>query len=195
MRFSRLSLAAFRPLHQPLLAASATGGARRRCPRLRRSSSSVLSIYKEKSHPKWGGIFLGGVGETRTLAPVTRPTPLAGAPRHQLEYYSVCRKIGCGEQPIEADSVVKKVWRRGRDSEPRRLLTQSPIVCCRKLTKPLPTHTSQRNEKNTRKGVLLVWRRGRDSNPWLFRVTGFQDRLLKPLGHLSVQSTHIILSL
>ena len=31
----------------------------------------------------------GGVGETRTLAPeFTRPTPLAGAPRHQLEYYS-----------------------------------------------------------------------------------------------------------
>ena len=30
------------------------------------------------------------------------------------------------------------------------------------------------------------WRRGRDSNPWLFRVTGFQDQLLKPLGHLSV---------
>ncbi len=36
----------------------------------------------------------GGVGETRTLAPeFTRPTPLAGAPRHQLEYYS---KLLCG---------------------------------------------------------------------------------------------------
>jgi len=33
--------------------------------------------------------FVGGVGETRTLAPrFRRPTPLAGAPRHQLEYYS-----------------------------------------------------------------------------------------------------------
>ena len=31
----------------------------------------------------------GGEGETRTLAPVTRPTPLAGAPRHQLEYFSI----------------------------------------------------------------------------------------------------------
>ena len=31
-----------------------------------------------------------------------------------------------------------------------------------------------------------MWRRGRDSNPWLLRVTGFQDQLLKPLGHLSV---------
>ena len=32
----------------------------------------------------------GGEGETRTPAPVTRPTPLAGAPRHQLEYFSIC---------------------------------------------------------------------------------------------------------
>ncbi len=33
--------------------------------------------------------LFGGVGETRTLAPgFSRPTPLAGAPRHQLEYYS-----------------------------------------------------------------------------------------------------------
>ena len=31
---------------------------------------------------------VGGEGETRTPAPVTRPTPLAGAPRHQLEYIS-----------------------------------------------------------------------------------------------------------
>ena len=30
----------------------------------------------------------GGDGETRTLAPVSQPTPLAGAPRHQLEYIS-----------------------------------------------------------------------------------------------------------
>ena len=29
----------------------------------------------------------GAEGETRTLAPVSRPTPLAGAPRHQLEYF------------------------------------------------------------------------------------------------------------
>ena len=50
----------------------------------------------------------GGEGETRTPAPVTRPTPLAGAPRHQLEYYSVCRKIGCGEQPIEPIKLSKK---------------------------------------------------------------------------------------
>ena len=34
------------------------------------------------------GLF-GAEGETRTLAPVTRPTPLAGAPRHQLEYFCI----------------------------------------------------------------------------------------------------------
>ena len=32
----------------------------------------------------------GGAGETRTLAPgFSRPTPLAGAPRHQLEFCSI----------------------------------------------------------------------------------------------------------
>ena len=33
--------------------------------------------------------IFGAEGETRTPAPVTRPTPLAGAPRHQLEYFSI----------------------------------------------------------------------------------------------------------
>ncbi len=33
--------------------------------------------------------LFGGEGETQTLAPVSRPTPLAGAPRHQLEYFSI----------------------------------------------------------------------------------------------------------
>ena len=33
------------------------------------------------------------------------------------------------------------------------------------------------------------WRRERDSNPRArFRANGFQDRRLKPLGHLSVQT-------
>ena len=35
------------------------------------------------------GYFSGAEGETRTLAPVSRPTPLAGAPRHQLEYFCI----------------------------------------------------------------------------------------------------------
>ena len=33
--------------------------------------------------------FVGGEGEIRTLAPIARPTPLAGAPLHRLEYFSV----------------------------------------------------------------------------------------------------------
>ena len=33
--------------------------------------------------------YFGGEEETRTPAPVTRPTPLAGASLHQLEYYSM----------------------------------------------------------------------------------------------------------
>ena len=38
--------------------------------------------------------LFGGEGETRTLAPVSRPTPLAGAPRHQLEYFSIGNHLG-----------------------------------------------------------------------------------------------------
>ena len=47
------------------------------------------SLYKHKRHLVKGVFYVGGEGETRTLAPVTRPTPLAGAPRHQLEYFSM----------------------------------------------------------------------------------------------------------
>ncbi len=49
-------------------------------------SSQVLC--QKNSHPFWGGYFFGGEREIRTLAPVSRPTPLAGAPLHQLEYFS-----------------------------------------------------------------------------------------------------------
>ena len=38
----------------------------------------------------------------------------------------------------------------------------------------------------SKSGSEKIWRREWDSNPRPFRVTGFQDRLLKPLGHLSV---------
>ena len=49
-------------------------------------------IQKEKAQRKNPCAFSGAEGETRTLAPVTRPTPLAGAPRHQLEYF--CKLTG-----------------------------------------------------------------------------------------------------
>lgn len=57
--------------------------------------------------------LFGGDGETRTLAPVSQPTPLAGAPRHQLEYISesVTKK---GYAVVSPDGI----WRRGRDSNP-----------------------------------------------------------------------------
>src|SRR5207237_1189982 len=46
----------------------------------------------------------------------------------------------------------------------------------------------------------IGWRRGRDSNPWYpSGYNGFQDRRLKPLGHLSargaVQASHITAAL
>ena len=46
-------------------------------------------LCKHKRHPLRDAFCIGGEGETRTPAPVTRPTPLAGAPRHQLEYFSI----------------------------------------------------------------------------------------------------------
>ena len=54
------------------------------------SLSKQIHIYKRKSTKEENPCaFSGAEGETRTLAPVTRPTPLAGAPRHQLEYFCI----------------------------------------------------------------------------------------------------------
>lgn len=50
-----------------------------------------LFFASKRKYQKWYFLF-GAEGETRTLAPVTRPTPLAGAPRHQLEYF--CKLTG-----------------------------------------------------------------------------------------------------
>ena len=67
------------------LASSAAGGASAHS--LPRLGAGFSSPHK-KRHLQ-GVFFYGGEGETRTPAPVTRPTPLAGAPRHQLEYFSM----------------------------------------------------------------------------------------------------------
>ena len=40
--------------------------------------------------------------------------------------------------------------------------------------------------ENIKNDEVVSWRREWDSNPRPLRVTGFQDRLLKPLGHLSI---------
>ena len=44
---------------------------------------------KRKDTKEKTSVSFGAEGETRTLAPVARPTPLAGAPRHQLEYFCI----------------------------------------------------------------------------------------------------------
>ena len=63
------------------------------CSAKRRTKSSSLSAVFCNIQKKGTGenpdTFFGAEGETRTLAPVTRPTPLAGAPRHQLEYFCI----------------------------------------------------------------------------------------------------------
>ena len=51
--------------------------------------SCPFCIIQKKGTGKNPDTFPGAEGETRTLAPVTRPTPLAGAPRHQLEYFCI----------------------------------------------------------------------------------------------------------
>ena len=52
------------------------------------SSLSHLFCYTQRKSTKIIPCASSGAeGETRTLAPVSRPTPLAGAPRHQLEYF------------------------------------------------------------------------------------------------------------
>ena len=62
---------------------------RRFAPRRPGARFSSLFPQKKKAQAEICLCFFGGEGETRTLAPVTRPTPLAGAPRHQLEYFSM----------------------------------------------------------------------------------------------------------
>ena len=52
-------------------------------------SPCPFCIIQKKGTGENPDTFSGAEGETRTLAPVTRPTPLAGAPRHQLEYFCI----------------------------------------------------------------------------------------------------------
>ena len=46
-----------------------------------------LDCKKNNRHPCGIPVIFGAEGEIRTLAAVSHPTPLAGAPRHQLEYF------------------------------------------------------------------------------------------------------------
>ena len=75
---------------------------------------------KRKDTKEKTSVSFGAEGETRTLAPVARPTPLAGAPRHQLEYFCMVTyiiKFCCCR------------WRREWDSNPR-------YVAVRRFSRP-----------------------------------------------------------
>ena len=85
-----------------------------------RVSLEKVRLSKTKRHPIGCLLFHGAEGETRTLAPVSRPTPLAGAPRHQLEYFCMVTyiiKFCCCR------------WRREWDSNPR-------YVAVRRFSRP-----------------------------------------------------------
>ena len=82
--------------------------------------SCPFCIIQKKGTGENPDTFFGAEGETRTLAPVTRPTPLAGAPRHQLEYFCMVTyiiKFCCCR------------WRREWDSNPR-------YVAVRRFSRP-----------------------------------------------------------
>ena len=76
-----------------------------------------ISNKTKQTHKSVSALF-GGEGEIRTPAPLSRPTPLAGAPLRPLEYFS---RAKC----FTLDSVVRlgweRNWRRGWDSNPRPL--------------------------------------------------------------------------
>ena len=79
-----------------------------------------LRIFTNRKYKKNQPIFndlslnigwFGGVREIWTLAAVSHPTPLAGAPLRPLEYYST------SQSDIKYSLVITK-WRRGWDSNP-----------------------------------------------------------------------------
>ena len=88
-----------RPLPLARLPLPATGSGRLAPSRAVPALGRALRANK-KCTPK-GAFFVGGEGETRTLAPgLIRPTPLAGAPRHQLEYFSIHQAQACRLQNL-----------------------------------------------------------------------------------------------
>ena len=76
------------------------------------------------------------------------------------------------------------LWRRRGDSNPRTVL---PAYSLSRGAPYSHLGTSAWLQVWVNYEVVgdFKWRREWDSNPRLLRVTGFQDRLLKPLGHLS----------
>ena len=90
-------------------------------------------------------------------------------------------------------------WRRRGDLNPRD--GHPPYSLSRGASSPLEYFStvkifcvyslrSRHGKTCSGAGALdIIWRRERDSNPRPFRVPGFQDRLHKPLGHLSVSES------
>ena len=74
-------------------------------------------------------------------------------------------------------------WRRRRDLNPR---DGFPPYS---LSRGAPSATWVLLRVRIRNREVRKWRREWDSNPRLLRVTGFQDRLLTPLGHLSTSDS------
>ena len=91
------------------------------------------------------------------------------------------RPVGIKKYRRKPDGIF---WRRRRDSNPRASF-EPAYALSRGASSPLEYFSMAAFSLNIKLPFLRCWRRGWDSNPWLFRVTGFQDRLLKPLGHLS----------
>ncbi len=92
-------------------------------------TSSSLFTKKIIPHTKRCMRLFGAEGETRTLAPVSRPTPLAGAPRHQLEYFCKRNVFSVIELKSGLYSQYNPQWRREWDSNPR-------YVAVRRFSRP-----------------------------------------------------------
>ena len=77
---------------------------------------------KNNQSKDWLFLF-GGDGETRTLAPVSRPTPLAGAPRHHLSTSPKWQRSFFRYSVLCTSRRFLK-WRRRWDSNPRNIAVQ-----------------------------------------------------------------------
>ena len=91
----------------------------------------------------------GAEGETRTLAPVTRPTPLAGAPRHQLEYFCKCNVLMLLCLKSLINMAINMAERKGFD----RFCRQNPFVRRPKFKISVPA--SRSSLKTVRRTVFL----------------------------------------
>ena len=81
-----------------------------------------MTPNKNNQSKDWLFLF-GGDGEIRTLAPVSRPTPLAGAPRHHLSTSPKWQRSFFRYSVLCTSRRFLK-WRRRWDSNPRNIAVQ-----------------------------------------------------------------------